>query len=442
MRKRPMKDDPKPSITRTRRMLRWALELCDICFFASLVSVFLSWLLNPFTLKLGTIVDLKISWGLKPFIAMAVFSGLHVFFKRYSNEGGLLGKKWFQGLTLATGVTILTLITVEGVLAYIPFQVEETTPIVIKGQGDDNSSIKNNDSTIGDIELRWRYLPGGTFWGLEVNNLGYLDRKVSIVKPPGTVRVICMGDSVTSQGPPPYSRYLHDRLTSDPPDNRQWEAFNMGVVGYSSVQGLRVFQKQGKYLQPDYVTLYFGWNDHWKSGLKPDSDIMAVPLNAWQAELARGLSTRRVGKLVLNVWQAWRRGPTSDERKGVKPWDLNRVPPDEYATTLKRFIDEIRSVGAVPILITAPRAKTLTELLVHNQQVVSVEDAIRQHDMYVEITRKVAAANNAPLLDLAAEMQGPDHAQLFSDDGIHMTYPGLEYIAAAIDAKLRSMVRH
>jgi hypothetical protein len=60
--------------------------------------------------------------------------------------------------------------------------------------------------------------------------------------------------------------------------------------------------------------------------------------------------------------------------------------------------------------------------------------------MYVELTRKEAAANDTELLDLAAEMQGPEHAHLFMDDGIHLTYPGLEYVASAIDKKLRSMV--
>ena len=59
--------------------------------------------------------------------------------------------------------------------------------------------------------------------------MGFLDREVNPIKKNGTIRVICMGDSCTGQGIPPYSGYLHTELTNNPPGDLSWEAFNMGV---------------------------------------------------------------------------------------------------------------------------------------------------------------------------------------------------------------------
>lgn len=419
--------------------LRWLPICCDLCFFASILLVIVTWLINPLVITVFDRIHVHISWGIKPLLVAAFFMGAHLFFLRLGGSSGLVGKKWFQGLSLAAVSLFVAMLFCEFLLAVLPLKLSETPPIVIRGE-QQNSSMPNKDTIIGDPVLRWKYLPGGTFMGLQVNRLGYLDREVSEKKTPGTVRVICMGDSVTSQAPAPYSETLNKALEKSPPDNRRWEAFNMGVVGYSSLQGLRVFQLQTKDLQPDYVTLYFGWNDHWKSGLKPDSEIMAIPLSAAQADFVRKLEQRRVGRLAVAAWGAWQRRSSGSNPANVDPWDLNRVPPEEYRNTLVQFIHEIRACGAVPILITAPRAETLTPLLVHNGQATSMKEAIEEHDRYVDITRRVAADTKTDLIDLAVEMQGPEHADLFKNDGIHMTYPGLEYIASAIDGKIREIV--
>jgi lysophospholipase L1-like esterase len=423
-----------------RTGLRLLIICCDLCFFATVLLIIATWLINPLVVTLFGRIHLQIGWGIKPFLGAAFFLGAHLFLRRQGADNGLFAKKWFQGLNLAAISLFIALLFCEFLLAVLPLQFADTPPIVIRGE-QQKETTPNPDTIIGDPVLRWKYLPGGTFMGLQVNRLGYLDREVSEKKAPGTVRVICMGDSVTSQAPAPYSETLHKALQNSPPDTRHWEAFNMGVVGYSSLQGLRVFQLQAKDLQPDYVTLYFGWNDHWKSGLKPDSEIMAIPLSANRAALVRRLEQRRVGRLAVAAWGAWQRRASGGNPGNVDPWDLNRVPPEEYKNTLARFIREIRAAGAVPILITAPRAETLTPLLVHNGQATSVEQAVREHDRYVEITRKVAAETGTDLIDLAAEMQGAEHAHLFKDDGIHMTYPGLEFIAGAIDKKLREIVK-
>lgn len=121
--------------------------------------------------------------------------------------------------------------------------------------------------------------------------------------------------------------------------------------------------------------------------------------------------------------------------------DCLRVPPEEYRWNLDRFISEIRSAGAVPILITAPRASTLDARLVERGNISSVADGLRLHDEYAQYTREAAARNNAPLLDLHQLMRDPPLNRLFSGDGIHFTQDGLAFVAQALEAKLRELAR-
>ncbi len=65
-----------------------------------------------------------------------------------------------------------------------------------------------------------------------------------------------------------------------------------------------------------------------------------------------------------------------------------------------------------------------------------MEEAIRLHDEYVEITRRVAVEERAQCLDLAAAFSGPEHAKLFSRDGIHFENAGRRRIAEMIHHEL------
>jgi lysophospholipase L1-like esterase len=263
--------------------------------------------------------------------------------------------------------------------------------------------------------------------------MGFLDREVDPKKVEGTLRVISMGDSVTGQGPPPYSGILHERLQTEPLGNKEWDAFNMGVHGYSSAQGLRLFQRRAAKLEPDYVTVYFGWNDHWRSS-RPDHMRMKIKMPRWKGTLIEKLRKKKFFQYLSNM-----RTPKQELTQDEDDYYL-RVPQEYYRQNLVSFVREIRALKAVPILITAPRAKVLTKSLVRNRQVADLADAYRLHDEYVEITRAVARETDAPLLDLAAILGGPESAELFSRDGIHFNGDGLERIAAELYSLLEELV--
>jgi lysophospholipase L1-like esterase len=307
--------------------------------------------------------------------------------------------------------------------------------------------------TVIDAELRWRYRPGAAWGEIRINSLGFNEREIEREKRAGTRRVICLGDSCTAQGGPPYSRTLHDLLQSEPPTAEPWEAFNMGVHGYSAVQGLRLFELDARELEPDVVTIYFGWNDHWLGRGATDRERMGLApgvalVRAVQVRAA--LSRRRVGQLAL--WLAESRGrrrepapesgsaPRDAPRSAARQPGVLRVPPEDFRSTLTELVAAVRSSRAVPLLITAPSG-ALEPYLVESGYTTSLEDARDLHARYAEITREVGRATGARVLDLEREFRAPEAQAEFSRDGIHFQDAGRARIAAAILRALAEMAR-
>ena len=217
----------------------------------------------------------------------------------------------------------------------------------------------------------------------------------------------------------------------------------MAVYGYSSVQGLKVFQLKGRQLNPDIVTLYFGWNDHWMCGYRPDSNNQAFSMGPLGGYLTKLLRKKRFGQLLIKAMTPGRNVAIT-KVNGELPADIEeryRVPPDEYRYTLSRFVREVRDAGALPIVITAPRGPVLTHHLVKNGQGSSIEQLDRAHAQYIRISREVARDLDAELLDLAAMFDNEASIPLFNGDGIHLTQDGLWRIGEAIHEKLREVTQ-
>ena len=107
----------------------------------------------------------------------------------------------------------------------------------------------------------------GWFAGVPVqtNSLGFRDRReYSLPKPPGTFRILVLGDSVTfghgATFGTTYPYLLEQRLKRWQPAVR-WEVWNLGVPGYNTRQELTYLQEVGPLYQPDLVIVGFYPND-------------------------------------------------------------------------------------------------------------------------------------------------------------------------------------
>jgi hypothetical protein len=115
----------------------------------------------------------------------------------------------------------------------------------------------------------------GWFAGVpaRTNALGFRDtRDYSAAKPPGTFRILVLGDSVTfghgALYETSYPFLLEQRLREWRPDVK-WEVWNLAVPGYNTAQELAQLQQVGDRYQPDLVIVGVFLNDF--TGLVPVS---------------------------------------------------------------------------------------------------------------------------------------------------------------------------
>ncbi|HEY8240159.1 MAG TPA: SGNH/GDSL hydrolase family protein, partial [Kiritimatiellia bacterium] len=323
-------------------------------------------------------------------------------------------------IALALAALLIPLALTEGILSLLGVPRGEA---VFVSRDEAGEPVRADGSMVSDADVLWRFQPGTTFYGRRVNELGFLDREVAAEKTPGTRRVICLGDSCSAQGIPPYSGHLNALLRDKPPDDHAWEAFNAAVHGYTVLQGLGLYRARISLLKPDVVTIYFGWNDHWLAK-ENDAERIARAGSAWLTTLRNSFARKRLSTLL---------SLKADEPEAKLEL---RVPEETYVKALSDLIAAVRASGAEPLVLTAPRADTLHRQIVHGTHAESVHEAIRLHDAYADLTRRVAREEAAGLLDLAALFAAPDRQKFFSKDGIHFKQAGLEQVAELIHAEL------
>ena len=446
--------------------LQILLGLLDTLLMGALLLIPFVWLAHPLQVHWGP-MHLHIAWGLKPIVAPLVILAIRVALARLGtgwgmSPCGLLETRGYKRLILLFVSTYLFVGCIEMALAEIGFKAE-LPPIIFVGKNSEGGVIKSD--TLPDAKLLFKYEPGSMFDGHRINQLGFRDREVDPVKKPGTIRVICMGDSVTAQGRPGYSQYLHERLTNQPPTPQPWEAFNMAMHGYSSLQGLTLFRMRGKALLPDIVVICYGWNDQWLSP-KTDRQQMGLEVEPWAGRLFDLLREKRIfqcmiwtlnpvchlARLESHKLYSARRHAATNAMPDLFEGYVFRVSPHEYRDTLTAFIAEVRAAGATPLLMTEASRK-LPQKWAEDRQYRTIEEGNQLHDLYMNIMRAVARNQHCDLLDLAVILAGKDCDRFFAEDGVHFDYysseesmrcdptnqPGLRRVAEELDKKIRDM---
>jgi lysophospholipase L1-like esterase len=94
---------------------------------------------------------------------------------------------------------------------------------------------------------------------VRINEQGFRGDGVSIPKPPGSRRVLLLGDSNTFGYGMEEEERFSDLLSERLPGNH--EVANLGVFGYGTDQELLLFQRVGRIFEPDIVVLGFSAGD-------------------------------------------------------------------------------------------------------------------------------------------------------------------------------------
>ncbi len=97
------------------------------------------------------------------------------------------------------------------------------------------------------------------------NALGFRDEETTAARPPGTVRIVVLGDSVTfGWGVEVEQRFtdiVEARLAARAESGPRPQILNLALPGYEATHQYLVFERKALALQPDVVLFIFNFND-------------------------------------------------------------------------------------------------------------------------------------------------------------------------------------
>jgi lysophospholipase L1-like esterase len=269
-------------------------------------------------------------------------------------------------------VFLLLLLSVEVVTRFAFPHVESLELFVATPQ--QKMQVANEQQSAifeGDPLLLWRLKPNldRAIWDFTVLSTNAQSFRADYpigAKPSQTLRVVCLGDSVTfgyrvpavwpekpnDYNPEwlPFPMLLEKELRKANPD-RQIEVFPMAVPGYTSHQGLAWLRRDIAYLQPDMVIASFGWNDASASDA-PDREAINT---RWYPVAIRWLIDHSQAFAHATRWLRSRHGPSTAP---VVP--VPRVSEAEYVSNFQAIANLAREHRASVIVIGAPYRDTTT----------------------------------------------------------------------------------
>jgi len=284
-----------------------------------------------------------------------------------------------------------------------------------------------------DPELFWRLKPGlilpadaRPFPGLVSSAQGLReDHLVPLAKPPGEIRILFLGDSVTFGYLVANEECFVDRvereLRTRVPGARV-ECINAGVPGYSLFQGMRFLMTRGLAFEPDLVVLEFGWND---KGLWPGGSDAERWENARRSRPPAWLAWSRMAELVARRLAP---APSGDAERV-------RVPPEQFRALLEEARTVTREHGADLLLFVAAGRFNL------NPAVDEKDRTEYQNQLYLFGRDTPFGPDGGPaMVDGVGALQGllaSLTAKEILFDGVHPTAPGHRAYAEALVERIQ-----
>ena len=224
----------------------------------------------------------------------------------------------------------------------------------------------------GDPLLLWRLKPNlnQVVWDytmLSTNEQGFRADYPIQSKLPGTLRIVCLGDSVTfgyrvpAVWPDKPTEYDHEWLPypmllekqlREANIGRRIEVIAMAVPGYTSHQGLAWLRRDIDSLEPDLVIVSFGWNDVSFSDA-PDRESIRTD---WHSVAVRWMIDHSQAFAHAANWL--RSKNKSQQARVIRP--VPRVSESEYLDNFLAIINLARSRRAGVIVLGAPYRDRVT----------------------------------------------------------------------------------
>lgn len=337
-------------------------------------------------------------------------------------------------LALAIGAPLIALGLVEGGFRVAGFSYEPSPmDLLVTGADALRDATTVDDDVFWTLKRSQRY----RFADLEIvtNELGTRDALPPREKAPGTIRIVCLGDSTAFGGHTTYPAQLEQVLRGCAPDVKV-EVINAGVPGWSTYQGVRLFERDLAQWRPDIVTASFGFNN-----AKREQDGMT---DRQRAEATRHGARRLLRGLARSRFVQWliqRRDARREPRApfdATRDWLQLRCPPAEHARCLTELDAACREIGAKLLLATQPHGFVWSEGdAIGDLPPNGIKDVATRLDEQNAVVARSAAELRVGFVDVAAAFRALHPGDVFVDplpgkDPLHTTAMGARRVAEAL----------
>ena len=242
-------------------------------------------------------------------------------------------------------------------------------------------------------------------WLVSLNADGFRDDEFPTTRTPNTIRIIALGDSWTFghnvAAEQSYPKRLVALLRSDFPE-KNIEVLNLGMLAYTSHEGLKLLQRKALAMRPDIVLIGYSMNDASISGWH-DKDVFVpkrkrfslkhfITENSELYKLAMYLGqlkkfeSVKMGETIRAVsdpndkflYESWVSADALEAKDYERLAEKVRVPPAAYDQNIREMIRLVREHGAFPILL-------------HNE--------LRPGSPYQSALQKISREENVSLVD-------------------------------------------
>jgi lysophospholipase L1-like esterase len=275
----------------------------------------------------------------------------------------------------------------------------------------------------------------------DINSEGWRDREHELAKPPGTYRILSVGDSVTNghgvESEEIYTRQLETLLNADPPSDLDYEVILITLGALNTEQEVHLAEAEGLRYDPDLIVVGYVLNDPAEgASLRRDRE------RARQRSMIEVIKEEAQRSSVIHL--AYRTGQRLmwGARRAFGEAEVATYATDDYFARLHRSPDSwARVTGAFDRL---ERLSAETEVAV----LVVVFPVLYDLESYpwAEAHGQVASAareRGFHVLDLLPAYQGhdPNDLQVVEGDHVHPNAAGHRIAAGAIERYLREQIR-
>jgi len=250
------------------------------------------------------------------------------------------------------------------------------------------------------------------------NPKGYRGKDFSWNKPPGTVRVACLGGSTTWEGtyPETLERLLNAASRKASAAGPTYEVLNFGAEAWTSAEIMINYVVRGQHADPDCLIFYEAVNDvvaashprgvqpepdysHWRTRLKPPPSpawMTVVPLTldhlAW-VRVVRYLDYRRQ---AVDTWLT-----------AMRRYEFRGDQEFQGTETFRRNVESLVAValarGTTVFLVTQVHSPEWSRKICGNDN--GIQRAAAMNETLREIARRHGSTGKVFLIDAAAQAE-------------------------------------